>query len=837
MKQWMRRLACVFGAVLALGVVNAPGRDTAQAQTSRDIIRGVTVEGNQRLEAATIASYLVVGAGDRFDPSAIDVSLKVLFATGLFADVAFERRGDVLVVRVVENPIVNRVIFEGNRALSDDRLRDEVQAQPRAIFTRARVQADVQSLIEIYRQSGRFAATITPKVVEQPQNRVDLIFEISEGPVTDVRRINFIGNRYFSDARLRGVVLTAESRFWKIFSTNDNYDPDRMEFDRELLRQFYTDRGYADFNVVSAVAELTPNQEDFFITFTVDEGEQYEFGEITVSTQLDKLDGDALRRVVPIKSGTIFQASRIEDSVDALTFAAGAAGYAFVEVRPRVQRDRDNQLINIEFELREGPRVYIERIDVVGNARTLDRVIRREMTLVEGDAFNRVLLNRSRNRIRALGYFGDVTVTEVAGSAPDRAVVQVEVQEQPTGELSFAAGFSSVDQFLFDLSITERNLRGRGQFLRLRYQASSRRQITDIRFTEPRFLGRNVAAGFELFNTTQDFSSEAGFESSSYGGSLRLGFPVTENASLGLRYTLRIDDIQVSGNTSLGLQSQDEQVLTSQVGYTLRWDRRNDPIRPTGGFDASISQDFAGFGGDTKFLRTQVNGETYRGLLPNVIATLGLSAGVVQPWGNEDLRISDRFFRGGSNFRGFDVAGIGPRVVTVEESAGADGCLAAEISAACEALANPEADNVRRVVQRGNAFGGEVFGIGTLEVAFPLGLPEEYGIRGSLFYEFGTLGVLGDEVFREFDSDNPNSIRDGRLDATIASAQANPNAVTPTSVTYNEVRDDLSFRSAYGFSLFWRSPIGPIRFDFSDPLEREDYDRTEVFRFSTTTRF
>ncbi len=805
MNQWIWRLVCVAVVVAAVvGAATISGR-TATAQVPQlDIIRGIQIEGNQRVEAATIESYLVVAPGDPFNPAAIDTSLKVLFATGLFADVAFERRGDVLVVRLIENPIINRVIFEGNRALNDDKLREEIQAQPRAIFTRARVQADVQRLIEIYRQSGRFAATLSPKVVEQPQNRVDLIFEISEGPVTNVRRINFIGNRHFPDRRLRREVLTGESRLWKVFSSNDNYDPDRLEFDRELLRQFYADRGYADFRVVSAVAELTPDQEDFFITFTLDEGEKYEFGEITVTTQLDKLDGDRLQRIVPIRPGTEYQASRIEDSVDALTFAAGAAGYAFVDVRPQIERDREGRLINLNFELREGPRVYIERIDVVGNSRTLDRVVRREMALVEGDAFNRVLLNRSRNRVRALGFFGEVTVSEVAGSAPDRAIVQVEVEEQPTGELSFAAGFSSIDQFLFDLSITERNLRGRGQFLRLRFQLSERTQVYDLRFTEPRFLGRNVAAGFELFNTVQDFANEAGFTTRSFGGSLRLGFPVTENASLGLRYTIRADAIDTSTGASAAIAAQDGTFVTSQLGYTLRWDKRNDPIQPTRGFEVGLSQDLAGIGGETRFLRSQFNGQLFRGFTKDFIFSLALSGGYVQPWGGQELRVVDRFFRGGATFRGFEVAGIGPRLVTFG-TAGPDG------------VRGTADDDFSEVAVRGNALGGQVFAIGSAELSIPLGLPEQYGIRGSLFYDFGTLGLVDENLVQD------SLVLTDPTDSDSAILQV--------------IEDDLSLRSSAGISVFWRSPIGPIRFDFSDPMAREDYDRTEVFRFSTSTQF
>lgn len=462
-------------------------------------IRSILVEGNQRIEARTVQSYLLVEPGDAFDPDRIDLSLKTLFATNLFADVSIDRRGNDLVIQVVENPIINRVIFEGNRALNDDKLREEIQAAPRGIFTAARVQSDVQRIMELYRRSGRFAAKVEPQYKPLEQNRVDLIFEVTEGPVTGVRSINFIGNQAYSDSRLRSEIVTKQSRLWRFFSSNDNYDSNRLEYDRERLREFYQNDGYYDFRVTSAVAELTPDQKDFYITYTVDEGRQYDFGEIKVETALEKLDANVLQAVVPIQEGELFRGSLIETTIDSLTYAAGVAGYAFVDVRPQISVNEESGRIDITFALDEGPRVYIERINIVGNTQTLDRVIRRELRLSEGDAFNRILLDRSRNRVRALGFFKDVEVIESPSEQPDRTIVDVKVTEQSTGELSFAAGFSSVDAYLFDLSASQRNLRGRGQSVVARTSLSSRQQIVDLRFTEPRFLDRNLSAGVDLF--------------------------------------------------------------------------------------------------------------------------------------------------------------------------------------------------------------------------------------------------------------------------------------------------------------------------------------------------
>ena len=762
---------------------SAAGPQEAAAQTeSRPVVRQILVQGNQRVESDTVLSYMLVQPGSVADARAVNLSIQTLFATGLFSDVRIEDRGEIVVVYVQENPIINQVILEGNRAVNDDRITDEIQAQPRAIFTRARVQADVQRIIEVYRRSGRFAAQVTPRIIEQPQNRVDLIFEISEGPMTGVRRINFLGNEAYGDRTLRGELVTQESRWFRFFGSNDNYDPDRLEYDRELLRQFYQNRGYADFRVVSAVAELTPDQEDFYITITLDEGDIYNFGEITVTTELPDISTDFLQRALPAQTGNLYQGELIEDSVETLTYATGAAGYAFVNIRPRITRNRDDRTVDVEFVIDEGPRVYIERIDIVGNTRTLDHVIRRELELVEGDAFNRALIDRSSNRVRRLGFFEEVEITETQSSAGDRARLQVSVEEQPTGELAFGAGFSSADAFLIDLSISERNLRGRGQFLRFRVSASSRREQVDIRFTEPRFLDRNLAAGFDLFQVRSDFAREASFETQSTGISLRAGFPTTRSTDLGLRYTLRTDDVSVFAGANPALRSQAGSRVTSVFGYTLRWDRTDNPMQPTRGFSLQFSQDFAGIGGDVRYVQSEAVGAIHRSLWDGVVASLSFNAGFNMGWGGDSIRINDRFFKGGNTFRGFETAGIGPRLVSRDSTTG-------------------------RLIG-GDALGGRAYAIGTLEVSFPLGLPEEYGVRASVFTDVGTLGLLDDD-----------------------------SQIAETTAGSSFTADDLSPRVSAGLSIFWDSPFGPIRFDLAEALVNESYDKTEFFRFSTRTGF
>jgi outer membrane protein insertion porin family len=794
MMQTRRRGAVLFtGLAMLLGSTALIAPAAAYAQTQAGVVQRIVVTGNERIESSTIASYIPVQPGETVDAARIDLALKTLFRTELFADVKIDLVGGDLNVRVVENPIINKVVFEGNSSLKDDKIRDELTIRPRGIFTRAKVQADVQRVIELYRRSGRISATVTPKVVELPQKRVDLIFEINEGPKSGVLDVNFLGNEQYSDGDLSDVIVTKESAWYKFLSTNDNYDPDRIEYDKEQLRKYYRNRGFYDFRVVSAVAELAPSKNGFAITYTLEEGVKYKFGKVTVETELKKLDGTVLEQLLPIKSGELYQDQKIEQATDALTFAAGAAGFAFVDVRPRYVPNRETRTVDVVFRVSEGPRVYIDRIDVVGNNRTLDAVIRREMMVSEGDAYNRVYVDRSKNQIRGLGYFKDVTIEETPGSAPDRTGLRVKVEEQPTGELSFSAGYSSVDQLILDLGISERNFRGRGQNVRARISVGSYRQQVDFSFTEPRFLNRDLLAGVDLYTYRYDFSQQTSFNTSSTGMNLRLGFPLTQNASMGLRYVLRSDDVQVdsslcaAGSVSTTLCSQLGSSITSSIGYTVRLDRRNDPIKPTRGFFVELSQDLAGLGGDVNYLRSETNGGWYYGFNKDFIFSATGSAGYIAGWRGDTVRINDRFYRGGNTFRGFETAGIGPRDTTP---------------------------------QRGDALGAKFYAVGTAELTIPTFLPEQYGIKAALFTDVGTAGLLDD-----------------------VDKQSTPGVYTQCFVKGTSgpkqdcIQDGMGLRASAGLSVFWKSPMGPIRFDFSQVLAKEDYDKTETFRFSTSTRF
>jgi len=756
-----------------------PAATPAQEAPQSAVVTRIQVQGAQRIDPSTILSYLPIQPGDVVDDAVINLAVRTLFRTDHFSDVqiALQPNG-TLVIQVAENPIINQVVFEGNSALNEESLREEITVRPRGVYTRARVQAEVQRIVELYRRSGRISATVTPKLVQLEQNRVDLIFEIDEGVQTGVRNINILGNSAYSDGDLRDVMVTERSNWWNFLSSNDNYDPNRLEYDREQLRDFYTNRGYYDFRVVSSVAELTPDQEDFQISLTIDEGDPYEFGDLQVETENERLNAEFLRALIPIRTGDRYESDRVEQAVEALTFAAGAAGYAFVDIRPVETPNSENDTVDITFQVREGPRVYVERIDIVGNTQTIDPVIRREMMLTEGDAFNQALVDMSRNNLRRLNFFEDVTIERVQGSAPDRTVLQVGVQEQPTGTLSFGAGFSSVDSFIIDLGVTQSNFRGRGQNLVARLSWGSLRQQANITFTEPRFLGRDLRAGFDLYHYRYNLQNESSFDWVSTGVGLRAGWPINDYTGLSIRYNLKSDSIEVPNGYCPGFGSRAlcEQVgsfLSSTVGYTLNVNRTNDPVRPTRGWRGNLWQELAGIGGDVNYVRTEVSGTWFRGITSSIVFSADVSAGYISGWGGDPIRINDRFFKGGNTFRGFETAGMGPRDLLT-----------------------------------GDALGGNMYAIGTLELTLPNFLPEEYGVRTSAFIDYGTVGMLDDRY---------------RIDAT---GFPDPNIVS-----------DISPRASAGLSVHWRSPMGPIRFDFSQILQRENYDRTETFRFSTSTQF
>jgi outer membrane protein insertion porin family len=745
-----------------------PGTGTMGTGTmGAGTISEIDVVGVQRTEAATVRSYLLVQPGDPFDEARIDRSVKSLFATGLFSDVAISRDGDRLVVRVVENPIINRVAFEGNRQLDNETLEAEVQARPRTVYTRAKVQSDVTRILTLYRRSGRFAATVEPKIIELPQNRVDVVFEIQEGDITAVEKIRFVGNEHFTDSELRTVVRTKETAWWRFFSTDDTYDPDRLALDRELLRRFYLSNGYVDFRVTSAVAELSPDRKGFYIVYSLDEGERYKVGKLEITSTLRGLDTAGLEGALAIDAGDWYDADAIEKSVNQISDAVGTLGYAFVEVRPRLQRNKEARTVDVTFEVNEGPRVFVERIDISGNVRTMDRVIRREFRFVEGDAFDAAKLRRSRQRIQDLDFFEKVNVEQVPGSAPDRAVVKVQVEEKSTGSLSIGAGFSTGTGILGDISIRERNFLGRGQDVLLTLLLGARRRQAELSFTEPYFLNREVAAGFDAFYVETDRQSESSFDVRTYGGNVRIGYPWSEHLTQAWKYTLKQSQIfNVPSDASVYVQEAEGSEVYSEISHILTYDRRSSKIDPRSGYLGRLVTDVAGLGGTVAYVRNRGQAEYYYPVTDSVVLSMIGQGGAINGLG-EDVRLLDRFFIGGNEVRGFSIDGIGPRDETSKD-----------------------------------ALGGQYFYSGSLQVSFPLGLPEELQIRGRVFNDVGSAWKLEED-----------------------------------EVPSSPIADSSAIRASAGVGITWVSPFGPLGVDIGYAYKKESFDDTELFRLNFGTRF
>jgi len=739
-------------------------RVRTQALPQGPAIKEIIVEGTRRIDPATVHSYMTVKEGDSFSAEQINRSLKKLYATGLFRDVTINREGPNLVVRVVENPVINRIAFEGNKELDDEALNLEIQLRPRVVFTRTRVQHDVKRILELYRRSGYFAAVVEPKVIQLEQNRVDLVFEVNEGRQTGISQISFIGNKEFSDSALQEVILTRVSRWYRFFSSADTYDPDRLTFDRELLRRFYLEHGYADFRVVSAVAELAQDRTNFFITFTIEEGPRYKFGNIKVESKIKEVNPGLLRPLVKADRGDWYNSKKVEGDVVKITNEVGNRGFAFIDVRPVVRRDSKARIIEITYSVQEGPKTFVERIDIRGNVRTLDRVIRREFRLVEGDAFNAAKLRRSRQRINNLGYFSKVEVNKKPGSTRDKTVVEVDVEEQSTGELSVGAGFSTSDGPLGEVSLRERNLLGRGQDLGVSGRISARSQSYRLSFTEPYFLDRELAAGADIYRTTRNRGNQSGFDEERTGGTLRLRYRINEEWTHGVRYQLELQNLtDVQSDASQFIRSQEGEKLKSSVGHTLTYDTRDNRQDPTEGMVVRLSNTFAGLGGDIRNLASSLKAQYYYPFGKQWIGTVRGEMSHIFGIG-QDVRVLDRYNLGGDSFRGFDTSGIGPR----------------------DRLSN-------------DALGGLTRAVGTAELKFPLGLPDELGVSGALFTDVGT--VFG------------------------------------TEEQSNIIDDEAGPRVTIGAGIGWKSPLGPLRIDFGYPIVKKDFDKTEFVRFSFGTRF
>ena len=784
--------ATVFGCALS-GVV-APS--AAYAQSASNIV----VEGNRRVEAETIRSYFQPGPGGRLDAVQIDAGLKGLYATGLFQDVRIRQAGGKVIVTVVENAVINRIAFEGNKKVKDEQLSSEVQSQPRGTFSRPLVQADTARLVEIYRRSGRFDVTVTPKIIELPNNRVDLVFEINEGAKTGVSKIRFVGNRTYGDGRLKDVIKTSETNFLSFLKSSDIYDADRVEADRDLLRRFYLKNGFADVRIISAAAEYEPGQKGFVVTFTIEEGDRYRFGGVEIQSNVRAIDPEAIRASLRVKAGDWYNAEAVEKSVEEASIELAKRGYPFASVRPRGDRNFDSRTINLVFAVEEGSRAYIERINIIGNTRTRDYVIRREFDIGEGDAYNRALIDRAERRLKNLNYFKSVKITNEPGSAPDRIVINVTVVEQPTGEFAISGGYSTADGFLGEVSVGERNLLGRGQYARVAVQYGQYTKGFELGFVEPYLLGQRIALGLDVFYKERSANSYQSYDTRTIGGAARLGFQLREDTSLQLRYSLYEQKITLpdilndcingpfpitagatcitNGEASIPVRVELSQgaVLTSMLGYTLSYNTLDNNKNPSRGMIVDFKQDFAGAGGDTNFIRSTADARFYSEWIPDIINVLRLQAGHIQGWGGQDVRMLDHFKMGPNLVRGFASSGLGPRDLTPGYT--------------------------------GDAIGGTTYWGASLEFQIPLYfIPKDVGLKAAVFADAGSVWDYKGPTFY------------------------------PATGEHMTFADDNKMRSSVGVGLIWDSPFGPMRFDYSFPITKESYDKVQQFRFGGGTKF
>ena len=778
--------AAVFctGAVLpdAYGPLSVTSAEAAVA-------RNIVVRGNTRIETETVLSYLTISVGRSYGPADIDESLKALFATGLFADVKIVPQGGTVVVNVTENPIINRVSFEGNKKINDDALKTAVRSSERTMLTRAKVQADVQNILEAYRRSGRYGASVNPEIIDRGNNRVDLVFEINEGKKTGVERITFIGNHAFSDGKLRDVIRTRQSGLLSWLRSTDTYDPDRLAQDQELLRQFYHKKGYADFYIVSATADLDRENNVFHVTFTVEEGEKYKIADVEVVSSLSAVDPEALRSQLRTHSGDTYNSLRVEQTVEDLTIKISEDGYAFAQVRPRGSRDYENKTISLTYYIEEGPRAYVERINVIGNDRTREYVIRREFDIVEGDAYNRALIDKAERRLKNLGFFERVAITTSPGSAPDRVVINVNVEEKPTGEVSFGVGYSTSDGVIGDVSISEKNFLGRGQYVKLGVGMGADTQSYQFAFKEPFFLGRRIGLDLDLYKLVNDSNDYRAYDETTTGGGFGFSLPLREDElTLRLFYKIYQTDLKDPDNKATGIANCAGSGLsiaicdslgtnlTSLAGYRFIYTTLDNNLDPTDGIYAAAGQEFAGLGGDSFYIKSTADVKYFKEILPDqgIVGALKVTGGHITALGSDRLRVPEQFMLGGNLVRGFENQGIGPRDAVT-----------------------------------GDAIGGQLFFAATAEATFPFpGVPQEFGLSTAVFSDAGAL----------WDADS------GLVNLV------NNNA---SSVNSN----DFDLRASVGVGLRWRSPFGPLKADFAWPLAKNSVDKTQVFRLSGGTRF
>ena len=899
----LRLAAALMGTTILAGVPQAALAQTAPVAPpaapvadAGATIQSITVNGAQRLEPDTIRSYIKLRIGQPYSQAAADQALKDLFATELFSDVKVNNDNGNVTIEVKENPVINRIVLEGNKRIKDEKITPEIKLAPRQIFTRSKVRADVARIIELYKRQGRFAASVDPKMVMLDQNRVDIVFEINEGPKSKVRQINVIGNENFSDSDLRDQMYTKQASLTRIFSSGTTYDPDRMAFDQQKLRQFYLTKGYADFRIVSAVAELTPDKKDFILTYVVEEGPRYKFGDIKVDSQLRDFDGERLATQLPMKKGDWYDAKMVEDTIDKLNETLGAFGYAFADVRPDYARSKEDLTMGLTFQIAEAPRVYVEKIDVNGNTLTQDKVVRREFRLAEGDAFNSIQVKRSTARINSLGYFQEkFEVEQKPGSAPDRIILEANVEEKPTGQLQLSAGYSSLEKLIFQGSIEQRNFRGRGQTIGLNLAYSQYSKQADISFTEPYVFDKNISLGVNVYrrdlNSFNYLNSNRNtiYQQGTTGIQARVGIPVTEFISAVGSYTFNYDDVSIdktqyfSTRVPPGTLQCDPLLAgrylceaigkrtSSILGLTLIYDSLDNRVHPGRGRSLSLSTEFAGLGGSVKYGRVRANFAQYKTIGKGFILSLRAEGGAILPWsggggtgpGADAVRLTDRFYLGEPQIRGFDIRGVGPRII--RQFYDATGALITDR---------------KQVVD--DALGGRYYYLGHIELEIPLGSgAKELGLRPSIFLDAGAVWGLrqpiteqspypggtfintrdasGNLLYSQIDSTAVNATTSvceiaGFSQVTSAS-NTNTFVCIPTGTTLSALQTNTAIgstvppfkefflgnspkpRIAIGIGVNWNSPFGPFRIDFAKTLLKVDGDNPKSFTFNVGTQF
>lgn len=673
------------------------------AQNSNDIISDIKIEGNQRVELDTIYSYLKVSKGENFDIDKLNNSLKNLYSTGFFSDVNIMRDNSIVIIKVVENPIINRVVFEGNNEIDNDVLASEVSLKSRNLFTRTKIQEDVQRILSLYRNEGSLSTTVKPNIISLDQNRVDIVFEINEGENTVINSITFNGNKNFSDRRLRDTIITRQTRWYSILSSNDKYDPQQIQVDENLLRKFYKDNGYADVSIEPAVAQLDREKDGFNIIFSIDEGKKYVYGDIEISSNISEIDIDIIKIGLKIEEGDVYSAGKIENTIKIINKLVIEQGFPFTETFPEVDRVENTNNLSVLFRINQADKKYVDRIIIRGNERTLDKVIRRNIRLAEGDAYVSSLLARSKTLITNLGFFAKVDLTENSTAKQGTTDIIVDVQETSTGELSFGGGYSSQVGGLLNIGVSERNFMGKGQRISLVSKFSEREADYTFSFSEPYFLNRDLYASTNLYNNKIDYK-ESSYELSRQGFNLSGNFTLDEFIRQSLRYSLEVRELTPRSGASASIISEKGETVLSELSTSINIDTTDNRNMPTEGYSLAIASSFAGLGGDKEFLRINNNANYYKSFNEeSIILNLGYDAGVIIGL-DQDILISDRYFLGGNSFRGFDQSGLGPR----------------------------DSNN-------SDSLGGNLFYTGSIKASFGIGLPPELGVKGNWFATAGSL--------------------------------------------------------------------------------------------------